>query len=74
LLDERQIADVPEVGSSIQISLPAASNKLMSVHSFHGGDDSMTENPIARMWVVSRVERICAGANEIMKEVTGSSR
>ena len=47
---------------------------LMSVHSFRGGDDSMTENPIARMWVVSRVERICAGANEIMMEMTGTSR
>ena len=57
-----------------KLSLPAASNKLMSVHSSHGGDDCMTENPIARMWIDTRVERIHAGANEIMKEMTGSSR
>jgi acyl-CoA dehydrogenase len=33
----------------------------------------MTEHPVARIWVDSRVERIYAGANKIMKEVTGSS-
>lgn len=35
----------------------------------HGGYGYMTEYPIARMWADSRVQRIYAGANEIMKEV-----
>ncbi len=39
----------------------------------HGGYGYMTEYPIARMWTDSRVERIYAGANEIMKEVIGAS-
>ncbi len=37
----------------------------------HGGYGYMTEYPIARMWADSRVQRIYAGANEIMKEVIG---
>jgi acyl-CoA dehydrogenase len=39
----------------------------------HGGYGYMTEYPIARMWADSRVQRIYAGANEIMKELIGSS-
>ena len=39
----------------------------------HGGYGYMTEYPIARMWADSRVQRIYAGANEIMKEVIGWS-
>jgi acyl-CoA dehydrogenase len=39
----------------------------------HGGYGYMTEYAIARMWADSRVERIYAGANEIMKEVIGAS-
>jgi acyl-CoA dehydrogenase len=39
----------------------------------HGGYGYMSEFPIARMWVDSRVERIYAGSNEIMKELIGSS-
>ena len=39
----------------------------------HGGYGYMLEYPIARMWADSRVERIYAGANEIMKEVIGWS-
>jgi len=35
----------------------------------HGGYGYTTEYPIARMWVDSRVERIYAGANELMKEM-----
>jgi acyl-CoA dehydrogenase len=35
----------------------------------HGGYGYMTEYPIARMWTDSRVQRIYAGSNEIMKEV-----
>jgi acyl-CoA dehydrogenase len=35
----------------------------------HGGYGYMTEYPIARMWADSRVQRIYAGTNEIMKEV-----
>jgi acyl-CoA dehydrogenase len=39
----------------------------------HGGYGYMLEYPIARMWADSRVQRIYAGANEIMKEVIGWS-
>jgi acyl-CoA dehydrogenase len=35
----------------------------------HGGYGYMSEYPIARMWTDSRVERIYAGTNEIMKEL-----
>jgi acyl-CoA dehydrogenase len=39
----------------------------------HGGYGYSTEYPIARMWADSRVERIYAGSNEIMKELIGWS-
>jgi acyl-CoA dehydrogenase len=39
----------------------------------HGGYGYMQEYPISRMWVDSRVQRIYAGSNEIMKEIVGSS-
>ncbi|TMJ54237.1 MAG: acyl-CoA dehydrogenase [Alphaproteobacteria bacterium] len=39
----------------------------------HGGYGYMQEYPIARMWVDSRVQKIYAGSNEIMKEIIGSS-
>jgi acyl-CoA dehydrogenase len=35
----------------------------------HGGYGYMTEYPIARMWADSRVQRIFAGSNEVMKEL-----
>ena len=37
----------------------------------HGGYGYMMEYPIARMWTDSRVQRIYAGTNEIMKELIG---
>jgi acyl-CoA dehydrogenase len=39
----------------------------------HGGYGYMSEYPIARMWADSRVQRIFAGTNEIMKELIASS-
>ncbi len=39
----------------------------------HGGYGYMIEQPIARMWTDSRVQRIYAGTNEIMKELIGWS-
>ncbi len=39
----------------------------------HGGYGYMHEYPIARMWADSRIERIYAGSNELMKEVVGLS-
>ena len=39
----------------------------------HGGYGYMMEHPIARMWTDSRVQRIYAGTNEIMKELIGWS-
>lgn len=39
----------------------------------HGGYGYMKEYPVARMWADSRVHRIYAGSNEIMKEVIGAS-
>jgi acyl-CoA dehydrogenase len=35
----------------------------------HGGYGYMTEYPIARIWADSRVQRIYAGTNEVMKEL-----
>lgn len=35
----------------------------------HGGYGYMAEYPIARMWADSRVQRIYAGTNEVMKEL-----
>lgn len=39
----------------------------------HGGYGYMMEYPIARMWTDSRVQRIYAGTNEIMKELIARS-
>lgn len=39
----------------------------------HGGYGYMIEYPIARMWTDSRVQRIYAGTNEIMKELIARS-
>ncbi len=39
----------------------------------HGGYGYMVEYPIARMWADSRVQRIYAGTNEIMKELIARS-
>jgi acyl-CoA dehydrogenase len=39
----------------------------------HGGYGSMTEYPIARRWMDSRVQRIYAGTNEILEELIGWS-
>jgi acyl-CoA dehydrogenase len=39
----------------------------------HGGYGYMTDYAIARMWADSRVQRIYAGSNEVMKEIIGAS-
>ena len=39
----------------------------------HGGYGYMMEYPITRMWADSRVQRIYAGTNEIMKELIARS-
>lgn len=39
----------------------------------HGGYGYMAEYPIARMWTDSRVQRIYAGTNEVMKELIARS-
>jgi acyl-CoA dehydrogenase len=39
----------------------------------HGGYGYSTDYPIARMWIDSRVHRIYAGSNEIMKELVACS-
>lgn len=39
----------------------------------HGGYGYMAEYPIARMWTDSRVHRIYAGSNEILKELIAST-
>jgi acyl-CoA dehydrogenase len=35
----------------------------------HGGYGYLVEYPVARMWTDSRVHRIYAGANELLKEL-----
>jgi acyl-CoA dehydrogenase len=39
----------------------------------HGGYGYLQEYPIAQMWADSRVQKIYAGSNEIMKEIVGRS-
>jgi acyl-CoA dehydrogenase len=39
----------------------------------HGGYGYVLEYPISRMWLDSRVDRIHAGSNELMKEIIGWS-
>jgi acyl-CoA dehydrogenase len=39
----------------------------------HGGYGYMLEYPISRLWLDSRISRIYAGTNEIMKEIIGRS-
>jgi acyl-CoA dehydrogenase len=39
----------------------------------HGGYGYLVEYPIARMWTDSRVHRIWAGTNEILKELIAST-
>jgi alkylation response protein AidB-like acyl-CoA dehydrogenase len=39
----------------------------------HGGYGYMLEYPVARAWIDSRISRIYAGTNEIMKEIVGRS-
>ncbi len=39
----------------------------------HGGYGYILDYPIARMWLDSRVDRIHAGSNEVMKEIIGWS-
>lgn len=39
----------------------------------HGGYGYMLEYPVGRMWADSRVHRIYAGTNEIMREIIGAS-
>ena len=39
----------------------------------HGGYGYMQESEIARIWLDSRVQRIYAGSNEVMKELVGRS-
>jgi acyl-CoA dehydrogenase len=39
----------------------------------HGGYGYMQESEIARIWADSRVQRIYAGSNEVMKELVGRS-
>jgi acyl-CoA dehydrogenase len=39
----------------------------------HGGYGYVLDYPIARMWLDSRVDRIHAGSNEVMKEIIGWS-
>ncbi len=40
---------------------------------FHGGYGYTTEYPISKAWVDSRITRIYAGTNEIMKELIGKT-
>ena len=35
----------------------------------HGGYGFMQETAVAEMWADARVQRICGGTNEIMKEL-----
>ncbi|WP_326837018.1 acyl-CoA dehydrogenase family protein [Amycolatopsis rhabdoformis] len=39
----------------------------------HGGAGYLSENPVARAWIDSRIQTIYAGTTEVMKEIIGRS-
>ena len=54
----------------VKLSVTELQNRVLDAClQLHGGNGYMWEFPIARAWADSRVHRIYAGANEIMKEI-----
>ncbi|MEV0712192.1 acyl-CoA dehydrogenase family protein [Nocardia aurea] len=61
--------DIPTVAMAKWWTTDRALSVASECLQLHGGYGYMTEYPISRMWVDSRVQMIYAGTNEIMKEI-----
>ncbi|MDX5298948.1 MAG: acyl-CoA dehydrogenase family protein [Gammaproteobacteria bacterium] len=65
--------DVPTAAMLKQWSSDLQCKVMDECVQLHGGYGYMWEYPIARAWADSRVQRIYAGTNEIMKEIVARS-
>ncbi|OZG72225.1 acyl-CoA dehydrogenase [Hahella sp. CCB-MM4] len=69
---ERKL-DIPTAAMLKQWSTDLQCKVMDECVQLHGGYGYMWEYPIARAWADSRVQRIYAGTNEIMKEIVARS-
>lgn len=65
--------DIPTAAMLKQWSTDLQCRVMDECVQLHGGYGYMWEYPIARAWADSRVQRIYAGTNEIMKEIVARS-
>ncbi|MEH6345554.1 MAG: acyl-CoA dehydrogenase family protein [Bermanella sp.] len=61
--------DIPTAAMLKQLTTDLQCKVMDECVQLHGGYGYMTEYPIARAWADSRVQKIYAGTNEIMKEI-----
>jgi len=61
--------DIPTAAGLKQITTDLQFKVMDECVQLHGGYGYMNEYPIARAWADSRVQKIYAGTNEIMKEI-----
>ena len=61
--------DIPTAAGLKQITTDLQFKVMDECLQLHGGYGYMTEYPICRAWADSRVQKIYAGTNEIMKEI-----
>ena len=61
--------DIPTAAGLKQITTDLQFKVMDECLQLHGGYGYMNEYPIARAWADSRVQKIYAGTNEIMKEI-----
>ena len=61
--------DIPTAAGLKQITTDLQFKVMDECVQLHGGYGYMTEYPICRAWADSRVQKIYAGTNEIMKEI-----
>ena len=65
--------DIPTAAMLKQLTTDLQCKVMDECVQLHGGYGYMWEYPIARAWADSRVQRIYAGTNEIMKEIVARS-
>lgn len=65
--------DIPTAAMLKQLTTDLQCRVMDECVQLHGGYGYMWEYPIARAWADSRVQRIYAGTNEIMKEIVARS-
>lgn len=65
--------DVPSVAMAKLVTTELQDRVLDACVQLHGGNGTMWEYPITRMWADARVHRIYAGTNEIMRDLIARS-